>query len=297
MERRQTLERGRAPRPALARPGGWLHINGGYAKGDFAVPAVLADGAIGAAFDAVARVLNLAGGVTCTIAEDAMDRAPAFVFASSRDARAFRRWMLGHLAEIRSAAESKSAQVKLSSIESHVADNLVLIRFDFGAPCEVGSETVARAERAACEFIEHANPTVVRYFLMSAGGRRVVAQAKIAGTLLRERLGIELAPWRDRAVIATVHGGATALLYSDLTPHDELYLSMAIPELTVNTGGDHLRALGCAGAGNANKLAEIVAAAALATSLARHLTRSVVLEDQLAIASSAQASGSASRPT
>ena len=261
---RHAAECGNVPRP----PRAWLHINGRYAKGDFPIPAALAEAAGGSPFDEVTRVLNLASGVTCAIAEDAMECAPAFVFSSARGARAFRGWILAHLAEIRSAAESRSARVKLSSIESHVDDNIVLIRLEFGAAGALSSELLAGAVHTACEYIEWANPTVLRCLLMSAGGRRVVAQAKVAGALLRERLGIVPAAWRERAVIDTL-GNSSTVMYSDVTPHDELYLSIMIPELMVSAAGDHLASLGCAGPGNANKLAEIVAAAALATWLSR----------------------------
>src|SRR3954471_3282187 len=107
------LGRGRMPRPETSRLAGTLHVNGGYAKGDFPISLVRAEGSGDVQSSRVTRVLNLAGGVTCTIASGEMERAPAFVFSSARDARAFRGWLLGHLAEIRSAAESAAAGVQL----------------------------------------------------------------------------------------------------------------------------------------------------------------------------------------
>jgi hydroxymethylglutaryl-CoA reductase (NADPH) len=251
------------------RGAGWLHINGGLAKGDFPIPFALAEDMATIAYDRVTRVLNASGGVTCTIADEAMERAPAFVFSSAREARAFRGWMGAHLAEIRSAAESAAPAVKLQSIGSQFADNIVLVRFDFDASSFTSAMTLDAAVRAACESIRRANPAVLRDFVMTSGTRRITAKAKIAGALLREQLGIDLEAWRDQAVLGTVGRSSTAVLYSDVTPHDELYLSIMIPELVPGTGGDHLDTLGCAGPGNASKLAEIVAAAALATWLSR----------------------------
>lgn len=268
--RAQTATIGMASRQSVARGAGWLHINGGHAKGDFPIPFVLAEGAGSTPYDRVTRVLNLAGGVTCTIAEEEMQRAPAFVFSSARDARAFRGWMGAHLLEIRSAAESTSPELRLRAIESHADGNLVLVRFDFATPALTSARTLAGAERAACECIQRANPAVLRCFVMSSAGRRITVEAKIAGALLRERLGMELEAWRDRGAIATVGRGSTAVLYSDVTPHDELYLSIMIPELVLGARGDDLDAIGCAGPGNASKLAEIVAAATLATWLSHH---------------------------
>jgi len=256
-------------RPRNGEVAGWLHINGGFAKGDFPIPAELARGAEGTPFDRVTRVLNMAGGVTCTIADEKRERAPAFVFRSARDARQFRSWIGAHLAAIRSAAESTSPDVKLQSIESDVIANVALIQFEFAPSSDRSPEDLVAAIYAACEGIERANPTVLRYFLMSRGGRRVVAEAKIAGALLRQRLGIELGTRRDHAVIETIGRGMTAVIYSDVTPHDELHVSIMIPAVVLDAGGDHLEALGCAGPGNANKLAEIIAATALATWLSR----------------------------
>ncbi|HKN67327.1 MAG TPA: hypothetical protein VJW73_13685, partial [Gemmatimonadaceae bacterium] len=75
------------------------------------------------------RVLNFAGGAASTVASAPMQRAPALVFASARDAWAFRGWMLGHLAEIRSAAEAATSGLELNCIESHVSSNVARLRF------------------------------------------------------------------------------------------------------------------------------------------------------------------------
>ena len=108
------------------------------------------------------RVLNFAGGAASTVASAPMQRAPALVFASARDASAFRRWMLEHLAEIRAAAEAAASGLELNCIESHVSNNIVRLRFEFAwedAPCP---EILASATNAACRWIRRANPTTCR---------------------------------------------------------------------------------------------------------------------------------------
>jgi hydroxymethylglutaryl-CoA reductase (NADPH) len=246
-----------------------LHINGSYAKGDFPTPRALA--AVGnAPDDRVISVLNLSGGVTCSVAEGMMERAPAFVFQSANDARAFRRWLGAHLADIRSAAESKLSAGRLTLIESRIIENVVLVRFEFGAIGDAAGDDLLAAVRAGCECIERGNPTVLRCFLTCGGDRRVMAEAKIAGALLRDRLGIEPSAWHDRPAVATIVPGLTAIVYSTITPRDELHLSILIPELSLGGEDDDLLAIGCAGPGNTNKLAEIVAADALATWLSHH---------------------------
>jgi hydroxymethylglutaryl-CoA reductase (NADPH) len=113
----------------------------------------------------VKRVLNFAGGMASTVASTPMQRAPALVFTSARQARAFRGWMLEHLAEIRVAAEAAASGLELTCIESHVSNNVVHLRLELaweGAPCP---ETLASATYAACKWMRRENPAVLRYFV------------------------------------------------------------------------------------------------------------------------------------
>jgi hydroxymethylglutaryl-CoA reductase (NADPH) len=73
--------------------------------------------------------------------------------------------------------------------------------------------------------------------------------------------------------VANVAESAAGVLYSELTPAGELYLSLTIPSLIVATHGggtglatqrECLEILGCVGKGKVNRLAEIVAGVALA---------------------------------
>src|SRR5690606_41934916 len=63
------------------------------------------------------KILNMCGGVTTTIVEDQMQRAPVFVFESSRQARDFSLWLDENMDEIRRQAESASKVAKLLDVE------------------------------------------------------------------------------------------------------------------------------------------------------------------------------------
>ncbi len=76
--------------------------------------------------------------------------------------------------------------------------------------------------------------------------------------------------------VANVAEGSAGIVYTELTPEKDLYLSLTIPSLIVATHGggtklptqrECLEVLGCFGKGKVNKLAEIVAAVALAGEL------------------------------
>ncbi len=76
--------------------------------------------------------------------------------------------------------------------------------------------------------------------------------------------------------VANVAESSAGILYTELTPERDLYISLTIPSLIVATHGggtalptqrECLELLDCVGRGRVNKLAEIVAAVALAGEL------------------------------
>lgn len=73
--------------------------------------------------------------------------------------------------------------------------------------------------------------------------------------------------------VANVSESSAGIIYSEITPEKDLYISITIPSLIVATHGggtglatqnECLQALGCVGRGTVNKLAEIVAGVVLA---------------------------------
>ena len=66
---------------------GPLRVNGEHAQGDFLIPLATAEGTLVASYNRGMKVLNLCGGVKCTVVDDAMQRAPVFVFEDARHAR------------------------------------------------------------------------------------------------------------------------------------------------------------------------------------------------------------------
>ncbi len=73
--------------------------------------------------------------------------------------------------------------------------------------------------------------------------------------------------------VANVAESSAGIIYTELTPNDDLYISITLPSLIVATYGggtglatqsECLELLGCRGRGTVNKLAEIVAAVVLA---------------------------------
>ena len=112
----------------IARP---LLVHGEHAQGEFYVPLATAEGTLVASYNRGMKLLREAGGVKTTILDDRMQRAPAFLFASAREARAFGRWLAEHFAEIAEAAQATTRSGRLIEIEQYSASRMLYTRFDY----------------------------------------------------------------------------------------------------------------------------------------------------------------------
>src|ERR687887_1197445 len=179
---------------------GPLLVNGEHAQGEFYVPLATAEGTLVASYNRGMRLLYEAGGVTTTIMDDRMQRAPVFLFASAREARAFCGWLDENLRDIRAAAESTTRSGKLKNIERYTAGRMVYTRFNYSTGDAAGQNLTGKATAAACAWIAGHNPTIERFFLESnfatdkkssqvnmlhTRGKRVVAEAVVPNELFR----------------------------------------------------------------------------------------------------------------
>src|ERR671926_28984 len=83
---------------------GPLRVNGEHAQGDFYVPLATAEGTLVASYNRGMKLVHEAGGVTTTVMDDAMQRAPAFLFESARGAREFGQWLQENFGKVKEAA-------------------------------------------------------------------------------------------------------------------------------------------------------------------------------------------------
>ena len=299
---------------------GPLRVNGEHANGDFLIPLATTEGTLVASYNRGMKVLNLAGGVTVTVSDDCMQRAPVFVFDSAREARDFRTWIDAHMTEIAREAEATSSVAKLLYIDTFLASKFAYLRFNFSTGDAAGQNMTGRATFAASSWILEQVPTIRRFYLesnfatdkkasqvnvMRTRGKRVTAEATIPREVMVSELRVEpeslvyhggvanvgtllsgannnglhsangitamfIATGQD---VANVSEGAAGIIYSELTPDKDLYVSITIPSLIVATHGggtglptqrECLEILGCVGRGKVNKLAEIVAGVVLA---------------------------------
>ena len=182
---------------------GPLLVDGEHAQGEFYVPLATAEGTLVASYNRGMKILREAGGVKTTILDDAMQRAPAFVFEDAREARAFGEWVTEHFAEIKQAAESTTRSGRLRGIEQYSASRILFTRFDYTTGDAAGQNLTSKATAAACAWIMSNYEGITSFHLESnfatdkknsqvnilrTRGKRVVAEATIPAALIEEHM-------------------------------------------------------------------------------------------------------------
>jgi hydroxymethylglutaryl-CoA reductase (NADPH) len=299
---------------------GPVTIHGEHAKGDFFVPMATTEGTLVASYNRGMKILNLSGGVTVSVVDDAMQRAPVFVFSNAREARDFIEWVNANMDPIRDAAEATSSVARLDYIDPYLASKFAYLRFNFTTGDAAGQNMVGRATFAGCSWILDHYDGIKNFYLesnlatdkkasqvnlMKTRGKRVIAEAVVKRDVLIQHMRVDPKQLSYHAGIANVGAilsgannnglhsanGITAMfiatgqdvanvaessagiIYTELTPEGDLYLSITVPSLIVATYGggtglatqqESLKLLGCSGKGKVNKLAEIIGAVVLA---------------------------------
>jgi len=179
---------------------GPLLVNGEHAQGEFYVPLATAEGTLVASYNRGMRLLHEAGGVTVTVMEDRMQRAPSFLFPSAREAREFGHWLSENFEEIKAAAETTTRSGRLQDIEQYSASRVLYTRFNYTTGDAAGQNLTGKATQAACKWIVEHYSGIEHFFLESnfatdkkssqvnilrTRGKRVIAEAVIPDELCR----------------------------------------------------------------------------------------------------------------
>ncbi|MBK8294765.1 MAG: hydroxymethylglutaryl-CoA reductase [Solirubrobacterales bacterium] len=200
---------------------GPLLVNGEHAQGDFYVPMATTEGTLVASYNRGMKLLRAAGGVNVTVVDEAMQRAPAFLFGSAREARDFVVWLDAHFDEIKGVAESTTGTGKLRDIQRFVVSRFVYTRFNYTTGDAAGQNMTSKATWAACEWIKGEYAPLSDYMLeaqlatdkkhshmntLHTRGKRVVAEALIPDALLREHMRVTSKQVYRARQISTVGG-------------------------------------------------------------------------------------------
>lgn len=181
---------------------GPLVVHGEYAEGEFFVPMATTEGTLVASYNRGMRLTRQAGGITCTVLDDAMQRAPLFVFENARQARDFGDWVTAHIDDIRAVAEQTTSSGKLRDIEQYTQGKMRWLRFNYTTGDAAGQNMVSKATRHACLWILEQKPPGLAHFTLAANfdtdkkhsslntlhsrGKRVVAEVTLPAKMVSE---------------------------------------------------------------------------------------------------------------
>ena len=184
---------------------GPLQVNGEHARGEFYITMATSEGTLVASYNRGARLLREAGGAKVTIVDDAMQRAPVFIFEDAREAREFGVWVEEHFDDIKEQAETTTSSGKLRDIQQFSAARMRYLRFNYTTGDAAGQNMVGKATFVACEWIAGNYPGIKRYMLSGAmdtdkkhsqlntlhtRGKRVIAEVIIPSALLEKVMGV-----------------------------------------------------------------------------------------------------------
>ena len=187
---------------------GPITINGEHAKGDFVVPMATTEGTLVASYNRGIKLMNACGGVKCTVLDDAMQRAPVFVFQDARGARDFVSWVEDNFSTIKQQAEATSNIAKLTYIDHFLSNKFAFLRFNFKTGDAAGQNMVGRATFAACGWIldSYNQHKITDFYLesnfatdkkasqiniMRTRGKRVVAEIRLKKELLLQIMRVD----------------------------------------------------------------------------------------------------------
>ncbi len=181
---------------------GPLSVDGEHARGEFYVPMATTEGTLVASYNRGMRLTREAGGIRTTVVDDAMQRAPCFVFRDARAARAFGQWVERNFDTIRDKAQETTSFGRLRNIEQYAVGRMRWLRFDFTTGDAAGQNMVTKATRHACLWIRAQGIEGLEHFALAANldtdkkhsalnslhtrGKRVVAEAVLPARLIEE---------------------------------------------------------------------------------------------------------------
>ncbi|MFK7732048.1 MAG: hydroxymethylglutaryl-CoA reductase [Pseudomonadales bacterium] len=177
-------------------------INGEHAQGEFYVPLATTEGTLVASYNRGMRAITASGGITTTVFDDVMQRAPAFKFSSAREVKKFMQWFDENYNSIKELAESTSSVAKLEFVQRWPMHNLLYMRWNYSTGDAAGQNMVSKATDHAARWIVKNYPHETPFYQFSGGtdtdkkqshmnfmhsrGKRVVAELVLKKEVLAD---------------------------------------------------------------------------------------------------------------
>jgi len=226
---------------------GPLLVDGEHAQGEFFVPLATTEGTLVASYNRGMKLMREAGGITATVLDDRMQRAPVFHFASARGVKEFSAWLDEHLEEIAAAAEETTRSGKLLDIEKFTAARMLYTRFNYSTGDAAGQNMTGKATFAACAWIKQHYPGELHFYLegqfatdkkssvvnmLHTRGKRVVAEITLPAALVEQHLNVST----DKLFKARLMGNLGGFMAG--VNNNGLHSANGITALFIATGQD-----------------------------------------------------------
>lgn len=226
---------------------GPLRVNGEHADGEFYVPLATTEGTLVASYSRGMKWCNLAGGITTTVLDDKMQRAPVFSFDNAREARDFADWLDEHFDDIAAAAQETTSSGKLLEIQKFSVSKLLYTRFNYSTGDAAGQNMTGKATFAACAWIKQHYPREVHFLLegqfatdkktsvvnmLHTRGKRVVAEITLPKDLVAEQMKVPT----DKLYAARMRGQLGAIM--SVTNNNGNHSANGITAMFIATGQD-----------------------------------------------------------
>jgi hydroxymethylglutaryl-CoA reductase (NADPH) len=226
---------------------GPLRVNGEHAQGDFLVPLATTEGTLVASYNRGMKLCREAGGVTTTILDDRMQRAPVFSFASAREMRAFSEWLDEHFDEIAAAAEATTSSGRLIDIQKFPVSKLLYTRFNYTTGDAAGQNMTGKATFAACAWIKQNYPEELHFLLegqfatdkktsivnmLHTRGKRVVAEITLPAAMVEKHMNVST----EKLYNARMRGQLGSMM--SVTNNNGLHSANGITAMFIATGQD-----------------------------------------------------------
>jgi hydroxymethylglutaryl-CoA reductase (NADPH) len=226
---------------------GPLRVNGEHAEGDFLVPLATTEGTLVASYNRGMKLCREAGGVTTTILDDRMQRAPVFSFDSAREMRAFQEWLEEHFDEVAAAAQETTTSGRLIDIQKFPVSKLLYTRFNFTTGDAAGQNMTGKATFAACAWIKQNYPHELHFLLegqfatdkktsivnmLHTRGKRVVAEITLPAALVEKHMNVTT----EKLYNARMRGQLGSMM--SMTNNNGLHSANGITAMFIATGQD-----------------------------------------------------------
>lgn len=226
---------------------GPLLVNGEHAQGEFLVPLATTEGTLVASYSRGMKLTREAGGITTTVLDDKMQRAPVFSFDSAREAKAFSVWLDEHFEEIAAAAQATTRSGRLIEIQKFSVSKLLYTRFNYTTGDAAGQNMTGKATFAACAWIKQNYPGELHFLLegqfatdkktsvvnmLHTRGKRVVAEITLPAALVEEHMNVTT----DKLWAARLRGQLGAFM--SVTNNNGNHSANGITAMFIATGQD-----------------------------------------------------------